>query len=926
MRDNDKSKQQLITELRAAREKIVELKAKIKQSDNSENDSINKSNTPCCETQNRLSTFLAPLDIGFYLINRDMTIAWVNEIMLQRFPNQKHVGAICHKTYKNRETPCPHCPAIKSYSSGQVEHDEQYYSITKRYFTVSAQPVEGSNGEIKQALMATTDITSRKQEEATIIESEARIRHNLKTILDPEKKLATLEISDFIDIEALQSMMDNFHKITGMVFALLDLNGTVLIASGWQDICTRFHRVHPKTAKHCRESDVELSQGVAPGEFKLYRCKNNMWDISTPLIVGGKHVGNLFMGQFLFDDEEVNREFFRHQAQQYGFDENEYLAALDRLPRWRRETINTMMHFYTQLSEMIASLSYSNINLAWSMTEKDFLYDQLRLNQERLSLAVEGTRVGLWDWNVQTDTVYFNEQWAMMLGYTLEELQPLSIQTWTTFCHPEDLKHSKELLHKHFQGETEYYRCEMRMRHKESRWIWVLDQGKVFEWDAHHKPVRMAGTHQDITQIKQAEQEQIETNRQLQRQLAYTEALLEAIPVPVFSKDSKGQYLNCNRAFADFTGVTAQEISGKTVYQIWPSEQAKIYHEKDLDLLQSPAPQIYESQVTTSDGTIRNVIFHKNIFFDETGNPAGIIGTFLDITQRKEAELIMEEMNRNLQGLVDARTHDLLAKARELETANIKLMALDKLKSTFLTSVSHELRTPVTSVLGFTKLIDKDFSKYFMPTIKGQEHLEKRGERIQNNLAIIQCEGTRLTRMINDFLDLSKIESGRQEWHDQNINPADVINRALNSTQGLFENKPGIALVKNFPPSLPTIHVDPDRIEQVIINLLSNAAKFTKEGSITLSCCVTPDDMIQFKVTDTGEGIPPQEQSKIFDKFHQAAKRDTREDKPPGTGLGLAICKEIVTHYQGNIHVDSAEGKGSEFTIELPVHQGTKRP
>lgn len=213
----------------------------------------------------------------------------------------------------------------------------------------------------------------------------------IDTVLDalagPEEAVGDLELPDIIDIEALQLLMDNFQKLTGMVFAILDIKGTVLVSAGWQDICTKFHRCHPEAAKLCLESDVHLTKGVEPGEFKLYRCKNNMWDVATPLIIGGKHMGNLFMGQFLFTEEEPDRSIFREQAVRYGFDEGEYLSALDRVPRWSRETLDTVMHFYTHLADMIAKLSYGNIKLARAMAEKCELVEELERSKEKAELA-----------------------------------------------------------------------------------------------------------------------------------------------------------------------------------------------------------------------------------------------------------------------------------------------------------------------------------------------------------------------------------------------------------------------------------------------------------------------------------------------------------------------------------------------------------
>ncbi len=204
---------------------------------------------------------------------------------------------------------------------------------------------------------------------------------------DTDEWLDNLELPDVIDLDALQLLMKSFQKLTGMVFAILDLKGTVLISAGWQDICTRFHRVHPETRMRCRESDTELTKGVEPGQFKLYRCKNGMWDVSTPLFIGGKHMGNLFMGQFLFIEEEPDRAFFREQAKCYDFDEEEYLAALDRVPRWSHDTLGTVMHFYSQLADMIAKLSYGNINLARAMAEKNELVKQLEESKKKAEMA-----------------------------------------------------------------------------------------------------------------------------------------------------------------------------------------------------------------------------------------------------------------------------------------------------------------------------------------------------------------------------------------------------------------------------------------------------------------------------------------------------------------------------------------------------------
>ena len=163
--------------------------------------------------------------------------------------------------------------------------------------------------------------------------------------------------------------MDRFYELVPLPMAIIDLKGKVLVGVGWQDICTQFHRANPETCRHCIESDLELTAPIPPGECKLYKCKNHMWDMATPIVVGGQRVGNLFTGQFFFDDEPVHRDVFRAQARQYGFAEGPYLAALDAVPRLSRTTVNTGMAFYMKLADMISLLSYSNIKLARSVTE-----------------------------------------------------------------------------------------------------------------------------------------------------------------------------------------------------------------------------------------------------------------------------------------------------------------------------------------------------------------------------------------------------------------------------------------------------------------------------------------------------------------------------------------------------------------------------
>lgn len=254
----------------------------------------------------------------------------------------------------------------------------------------------------------------------------------------------------------------------------------------------------------------------------------------------------------------------------------------------------------------------------------------------------------------------------------------------------------------------------------------------------------------------------------------------------------------------------------------------------------------------------------------------------------------------------------------ELEAAKQRLQKLDQLKSDFLSSVSHELRTPLTSIRGFAHLVEREFSRSFSPLAGGDSGLRKKSERISENLAIILKEADRLTRLINDVLDLAKIEAGRVEWRDTQVQPGILVHDAVNAARGMFDQKPGVELKIEIQEGLPFFIGDADRMLQVLVNLLNNAAKFTDLGMVRVSAFLNTERLIQIDVIDSGIGFPPEDAEAIFDKFQQAKHGDTLMDRPAGTGLGLAISLEIVERHGGSIRAQSQPGKGSVFTVSLP--------
>jgi len=251
-----------------------------------------------------------------------------------------------------------------------------------------------------------------------------------------------------------------------------------------------------------------------------------------------------------------------------------------------------------------------------------------------------------------------------------------------------------------------------------------------------------------------------------------------------------------------------------------------------------------------------------------------------------------------------------------LQRAKESAEEVSRLKSEFITMLSHEMRTPMTSILGFAKIILKRLERDVLPVLAGQGGRAETSVNLAvRNLEIIVAEGERLTDMTSDVLDLARLEAGRAEWRPRPVNLAGLVREARDKTSSLFEAQ-GLAWAEDLEEGLPPVLCDPDKVLQVLMNLISNAVKFTPSGSVRVALR-RDGEQVTVRVADTGVGIPAQDLGRLFGKFVQLA--DTLTDKPRGTGLGLSICKHIVELHGGRIWAESEPGRGSVFSFTLPL-------
>ncbi len=395
----------------------------------------------------------------------------------------------------------------------------------------------------------------------------------------------------------------------------------------------------------------------------------------------------------------------------------------------------------------------------------------------------------------------------------------------------------------------------------------------------------------DISELKEAEENLLE-------QINFLQVLIDTIPAPIFYKDKNGLYLGCNKAFEAYLGRPKGEILGRSVFEIAEKEIAAKYHTMDEELFKNPGKQIYETQVRYPDGSKHFVVFNKATYLNRNNEVAGIVGVILDITDLKKVE------------------EDLIKAKEEAELAN-------NAKSEFLASMSHEIRTPMNAIIGMAELL--------LDT-----HLTPEQFRY---VKVLHDAGESLLNLINDILDLSKIESGQIELEYADFDLLDLIERMLD-VLSLKAHEKNIELLYMIEPDVPLYLIgDPTRLRQVLVNLIGNAIKFTERGEVMLNVSVskgsrkkgievrnkrvsdsvkkgyaTPEYVVLlFSVKDTGIGIPEDKLGLIFEKFTQADASTTR--KYGGTGLGLAISKKIVEMMDGEIWVESRLGQGTKMSF-----------
>ncbi|UDL04712.1 GAF domain-containing protein [Marinobacter sp. CA1] len=487
-----------------------------------------------------------------------------------------------------------------------------------------------------------------------------------------------------------------------------------------------------------------------------------------------------------------------------------------------------------------------------------------RESERRLEMVIRATDTGIWEWNVQTDALTLNERWAEIIGYRLEELSPLSVETWRRLLHEDDLEKAEIKLRRHFAGASDYYDATFRMRHQDGHWVWVHARGRVMAHDIHGDPLIMAGTHTDISAQKAAELRLKESEARLR-------ALFELSPVGIALNDfDTGQFIQVNDALLASAGYGRLEFLSLSYWDVTPKDYAD-QEAVQLERLENRGHYgPYEKEFVHRNGHRYPVMLHGTLLTDASGRKL-IWSIVEDITERKR---------------------------------------LTQMQREFVSTVSHELRTPLTAITAALSMVGKGVAGA-LP------------EKAQDMVSLALRNSERLSELINDILDMEKLAAGKMPFELERCDLLPLLKQVLDDTRSYADRFQVQCLLEAADTRLQ-VRADPRRLIQVMTNLLSNAIKFSHTDGAVRVLVEPSGERVRVRVEDRGRGVPAAFRDRLFSAFAQADSSDSRQSG--GTGLGLVISQQLMEGMHGDIGFEDTPGGGATFYIELPLLGSERDP
>jgi len=689
-----------------------------------------------------------------------------------------------------------------------------------------------------------------------------------------------MEFSELVDVAELQNLCDAYCANTGAVIAILDLKGKSLISTGWQDLCTKFHRIHMVTARRCCESDTVLAGRLGVGEsYNVYKCKNGLIDVAVPILIDGEHVANFFTGQFFF--ERPDQVFFIRQAEEFGFDKNAYLDALARVPIVTEDHVKRVMSFFSLLSGLFGEMGLARKRLEG---KNDELESKVEIRTQEL-------------FGLNQELTAMNEEMMTMnesLQYVNQSLEAEIVERQRVECALQQSK--KELEIKVAERTAELYNMNQQLQ-------------------------------QELSERKRAE-----------RQLKFSNSMLTTVQEVsldgILVVDENEQILSINQRFMDIWDIPSSLVLKKNDAPLLQYVAGKLVNFEEF---LTKVHYLYQNRNATSQDELilkegQILERYSAPIFVDGGQYHGRVWFFRDITELRRAEEALKNINEELERKVGLRTAELMVVNQEVMANNQELIKLNQelhatqqslLRSEkvaalarLVTGMAHEINTPMGICVTLASHIDditNELKKIYQDGTMRRNHLEDYIAECSEAAHMLLLNTGRAAKLVSNFKQVSTEQIG--EVH-RIFDVGSYISEVVNMLTSNFKKNGHIVTIE----CDEGIFIDgyPGAFAQILTNLFLNSLIHAYDpgevGRIDIRVKKLEERLV-ITYKDDGKGMNSEVLGKIFDPFF------TTNRNQGGAGLGLCIVYNLVNQlYKGHIECVSQPGAGATFIITIPLN------